>query len=424
MKVAVFGLGFVGLTTAVGLAKKCVDNSIKIIGYEIESSKCQMLQNNQIPFFEEGLNQALKEVQGKNLTLTHDIKLALKDTKVIFYCIGTPMDQDGSADLSHILSALKTFAQNITLCEKKPILVVKSTIPPSSSSEVFIPFLESLGLQKEKDFVLANNPEFLREGFAYDDFMNPDRILIGSQDSQTINELENLYKPFKAPIVFTNLNTAEFIKYLSNTTLSMMISYANEMSMIAQTIGDIDIPKAFKTLHTDKRFYGNPAIIVSYLYPGMGFGGYCLPKDTLALNKKAQDKGYKADILQNIIRVNEKILDFYLAKIKQETNESDRIAVLGLSFKPLSDDVRDSKSFSLIQKLISSGFKHIAAYDPIAIESFKETYALEIDYFYDLDNILKDSDVFIIATAWDEFKNIPIKGKKVYNLRYISLDNP
>lgn len=424
MKVAVFGLGFVGLTTAVGLAKKCVDKSIKIIGYEIELSKCQMLQNNEIPFFEEGLNQALKEVQGKNLTLTHDIKLALKGTKIIFYCIGTPMDQDGSADLSHILSALKTLAQNITLCAKKPILVIKSTIPPSSSSEVFIPFLENLGLQKEKDFVLANNPEFLREGFAYDDFINPDRILIGSQDSQTIDELENLYKPFKVPIVFTNLNTAEFIKYLSNTTLSMMISYANEMSMIAQTIGDIDIPKAFKTLHTDKRFYGDPAAIVSYLYPGMGFGGYCLPKDTLALNKKAQDKGYKTDILQNIIRVNEKILDFYLAKIKQETSESDKIAVLGLSFKPLSDDVRDSKSFTLIQKLISSGFKHIAAYDPIAIKAFKETYTLEIDYFYDLDNILKNSDVFIIATAWDEFKNIPIKGKKVYNLRYIPLDNP
>lgn len=423
MKVAVFGLGFVGLTTAIGLAKRCGDKNIQVVGYEIDPSKCQMLQNNQIPFFEEGLHEALEQTQGKNLTITHDVKLALRDTQIIFYCIGTPMSENGSADLNHIFSAFKTLAQNISLCAKKPILVIKSTIPPSSASEIFIPFLEDLKLRQQEDFILTNNPEFLREGFAYSDFMNPDRILIGTQDSLAISELEELYKPFKAPIIFTNLTTAEFIKYLSNTTLSMMISYANEMSMIAQTIGNIDIPKAFQTLHSDKRFYGNPATIINYLYPGMGFGGYCLPKDTLALSKKAQDKGYRAVILEDIIATNEKILDFYLKKIEQEINKSEKIAVLGLSFKPCSDDVRDSKSLSLIQKLLLKGFKHISAYDPIALEAFKKAYAIPINYIDNLNNILENNDVLIIATAWEEFKKIPTKGKKVYNLRYLPLAN-
>lgn len=416
MKVAVFGLGFVGLTTAVGFAKK----GFEVCGYEIDKKKAQNLNEVKIPFYEKDLDCALKDVLGKNLQIVSDIKEALKDAKIIFYCIGTPMSDDGSADLSFLLTALKDTAANISLCDKAPILIIKSTVPPSSCKEVFIPHLQNLGLDAEKDFILANNPEFLREGFAYEDFMNPDRIVIGSKDSKSIKELELLYKPFNAPIHFVSLNSAEFIKYLSNTTLSLNISYANEMSMIAQNIGDIDIIKAFSILHEDKRFNTSPAGITSYLYPGMGFGGYCLPKDTLALYKKAKDAGYEAKILKDILAVNEEVINFYANKLKNELSQDENIGILGLSFKPQSDDVRDSKSATFIKKLLELGFRNIYAYDPIANEIFKNTYDFKISYENSLESIKNKCKVLVLATAWDEFKTLlNDKDKKIYNLRYM-----
>ncbi len=419
LRISVFGLGFVGLTTAVGFAKK----GFRVVGYEIDETKVKSLQNAKIPFYEEGLNDALDSVLGETLTITSNIESALKNVNIIFYCIGTPMDKDGSANLNYILQALKTTAQNLSLCAKKPILVVKSTIPPSSSLEIFIPHLQTLGVDVGKDCLFANNPEFLREGFAYSDFMHPDRIVIGS-DSGIIKELQILYQPFNAPIFFTSLNTAEFIKYLSNTTLSLNISYANEMSMIAQSIGNIDIINAFKILHSDKRFSDNQgknkAGITSYLYPGMGFGGYCLPKDTLALYKKAKDKGYEAKMLSDILKVNEEILEFYATKIYNEIPTNEKIAILGLSFKPKSDDVRDSKSATLIDKLLHLGFQNIYTYDPMASDVFAKTYNFQIHYTT-LDAIIKECKVLIIAVAWDEFLPIlDMKDKIIYNLRFMA----
>lgn len=421
MKISVFGLGFVGLTTAVGFASKWLNkNNIKVCGYEIISKKAEMLKNGKIPFFEKGLEAELKKTINKNLKITNDIIEALNNAKIIFYCIGTPMGDDGSADLRFLLDALKNTAGNINKCEKKPILVIKSTIPPSSCNEIFLPFLENLGLKNNVDFVLASNPEFLREGSAFDDFINPDRIVIGSHEE--INELKEIYAPFKTKIIFVNPNTAEFIKYLSNTTLSMMISYANEMSIIAKNIGEIDIKKAFEVLHLDNRFFGNPSNIINYIYPGMGFGGYCLPKDTLALYKKSKDKGYTSKLIQEILEINNNIIDFHINEIKKsQENKNIKIAILGLSFKPNSDDVRDSKSLILIQKLQENGYKNINAYDPIAIEIFKNTYDLKINYIDNLALILDSCDIFIIATAWEEFKKIQdkIPHKKIYNLRYL-----
>ncbi|WP_173678791.1 UDP-glucose dehydrogenase family protein [Campylobacter coli] len=416
LKVTVFGLGFVGLTTAVGFAKKGFD----VIGYEIDKNKALLLNDGKIPFHEEGLPEALNDVLGKKLKITNDATEALKEAKIIFYCIGTPMSEDGSADLSFLLDALRTTAQNLNKCQKEPILVIKSTVPPSSCKEVFIPHLESLGLNVGEKCHLVNNPEFLREGFAYSDFMNPDRVVIGSQDAQIFHELEELYKPFSSPVFFTSLNTGEFIKYLSNTTLSLSISYANEMSMIAQNIGDIDVISAFKILHSDKRFSGNPSGITSYLYPGMGFGGYCLPKDTLALYKKSKDKGYEAKILNDILKVNDEILDFYAYKIQKEVSKDKKIAILGLSFKPGSDDVRDTKSATLISKLLNLGFENIYAYDPIANDVFAKTYDYKLYYRNSLDEIISECDVLVIATAWMEFKPlIERQDKIVYNLRWI-----
>ncbi|RAX54197.1 UDP-glucose 6-dehydrogenase [Helicobacter sp. 16-1353] len=439
-KITIFGLGFVGLTTAVGFALKLKNN--QICGYELDKQKAQMINNNKIPFFEAGLEAALNSTLNKNLTITDNELIALENAKIIFYCIGTPMDKDGSANLNYLLKALKSTVDNIDKCAPCPILVLKSTIPPGSLAEVFLPFLENLGLKNNRDFVLANNPEFLREGYSLDDFINPDRVVIGgfgdSRDSMgfgdnsidsidsidskdyEIPELKEIYTPFNAPIIFVNPNTAEFIKYLSNTMLSMMISYANEMSIIAQTIGNIDIKKAFNVLHLDKRFSGNPANIISYIYPGMGFGGYCLPKDTLALYKKAKDRGFESGLLKDILEINNDIIDFHINSIKKESIDS-RIGILGLSFKPNSDDVRDSKAGLLIDRLLQLGYKNIVAYDPMAMKSFQKSYDFAIEYKNSLDAILQSCDVFIIATAWEEFKQVfhKIPHTKIYNLRYM-----
>ena len=412
MKVAIFGLGFVGLTTAVGFANR----GIKTIGFDIDKNKIDMLRGLKLPFFENGLQKALKNAMGKNLAITDDIKIALDSVDMVFYCIGTPMDKDGSANLTYILDALKDSAKFIKMCKEKPIFIIKSTIPPASLKEVFLPFLCDLGLRENIDFMLASNPEFLREGFAYDDFINPDRIIIGADFE--IAKLREVYANFDAPIFFVSPNTAEFIKYLSNTMLSMMISYANDMSIIAKSIGDIDIKRAFEILHLDKRFFGNPANIVSYIYPGMGFGGYCLPKDTLALYQQSKTKGYESKLLNEVLDINDRIMDFHIDSIIEDFDVD--IGILGLSFKPNSDDIRDSKSYILIKKLMDRGYRYIHAYDPIANDIFHNTYRLGIKYHSSLDSILQSCKCLIVATAWREFRDLESKcDKKIYNFRYI-----
>lgn len=424
-KIGIFGLGFVGLTTAVGFATKFKDCNVEVVGYEIDKIKAEKLSNGIVPFFETGLDTAFKEALTNNLRITTDINKVLESANVLIYCIGTPTKNDGNANISHLLNALENTINRIHKCSKTPILLIKSTVPPSTTKEIFSPFIERLLMQKGLklgiDCIIANNPEFLREGFAYDDFINPDRIVIGTEGNLGIETLQYLYSKFNAPLYFTNLNTAEFIKYLSNTTLSLNISFANEMSMIAQSIGDIDIINSFKILHTDKRFSlgTQRAGIVNYLYPGMGFGGYCLPKDTLALYKKAQEKGYEAKMLQRILDINNEILEFYTNKIKNEVDKNESIGILGLSFKPKSDDVRDSKSAELIKRLIQLGFNNIYAYDPVANHIFGQYYNFNIHLLDTIDNIMQQCNTIIIATAWEEFKSISHSNKKIYNLRFI-----
>ncbi|MGX2983626.1 UDP-glucose dehydrogenase family protein [Helicobacter sp. 23-1045] len=411
MKIVVFGMGFVGLTTAVGFAIKHLgDKNYKVCGYEIDKNKVEMLNKGQIPFFEEGLEYGLNATLSQNLQITNDIDSALDSANVVFFCIGTPMGEDGSANLDFIKSAICECVKRKSKLAKSVIFVIKSTVPPCSVCEVFI--------QISGGIPIASNPEFLREGFAYSDFLEPDRIVIGT-DSASIKEiLSEIYAPFNAPLIWTNTNTAEFIKYLSNTCLSTLISYSNEMSIIAETLGDIDTKLAFRTLHLDKRFFGNPANIISYLYPGLGFGGYCLPKDTLALAKKANDKGAKAEILEKVLQINGDIVDFYVEKISSECEKCAKIGILGLSFKPNSDDCRDSKSAILAQKLLNCGFKNIYAFDPMANEIFQKTYNLPLLYCDSLEEVAEMCEVLIIATAWKDFCNLNV-DKKIYNLRFV-----
>ena len=414
--ITVIGLGFVGLTTALGFSEK----GFKVFGYDIDKEKVEFIKNNQLPFYENGLDKALTKNLGRNFCITENLKNAIENSEVVFLCVGTPSDEKGHADLKYVKSALKEILKYTNKNEKK-VVVTKSTIPPATTQNEIIPYINSLGFKVGKNIFVANNPEFLREGFAWEDFISPDRIVIGAEDNFTEKTLRKIYEVFNVPIHIVSLNTGEFIKYLSNTFLSTLISYSNEMSMIADSIGNIDIKSAFKIFHEDKRWFGKPAGMKSYAYPGCGFGGYCLPKDTQALVKRAEEFGYKSKILSEVLNVNSEIKPHWIEKIKSSINNDAKIAVLGLSFKPESDDIRQTPALEILNLLIENGYKKIVAYDPLANELFDKKYHLSIEYADSMESAIKDVENVIILTGWKEFieKKDLLKNKTVFDMRYV-----
>jgi len=414
--ITVIGLGFVGLTTSLGFAEK----GNKVYGFDINKEKTELISNKKLPFYEAGLQEVLEKHLGKNFILSDSLEEAVEASNVIIMCVGTPSDELGRADLKYIKSALDTILSCIKKEDKK-IIITKSTIPPSTTAKEIIPYIENKGFKVGKDIFVANNPEFLREGHAWDDFINPDRIVIGTNDEYTKNIMSEIYKNFNVPIHFVTLNTGEFIKYLSNTFLSTLISYSNEMSMIADSIGGIDIKSAFKIFHEDKRWFGNPANMQTYAYPGCGFGGYCLPKDTQALVQKAHEYNYESKILKSVLKVNNEIKPHWIDKITNGAKKEEYITVLGLSFKPESDDVRQTPAFDIIKLLSDRGFKNIIAYDPLANDVFDKVYKLPVKYAKNLEDAVKPSSTIVITTGWKEFienKNL-FANKNVYDLRYV-----
>lgn len=414
--ITILGLGFVGLTTALGFAKK----GFKTYGFDIDKNRLNELKQYNIPFFEPNLKEVLDETLHKSFFLDEEFEKSINDSEAIFICVGTPGKSDGSADLKYIIKAVD---QVLEVDSKKfQVIITKSTVPPSTVSKEIIPYVnDKLSRLPNRQIGFASNPEFLREGHCWEDFINPDRIVIGIEDNKSKEILDTIYNPFNAPIHYVSYNTAEYIKYLSNTLLSTLISYSNEMAIVADKVGDIDIASAFKILHEDKRWFGEPAPMTQYVYPGCGYGGYCLPKDTMALAKISEKNGYQAKIIEANIETNEKIKPLLVEKITNEINPRDKIGILGLSFKPNSDDVRFTASKDVIDLLIEKGYENIIAYDPVANDEFKKfNPELNIDYIYDLDEIIEMSDVLVLVTAWQEFieKKQIIKQKPLYDLRY------
>ena len=453
MTITVFGLGFVGLTTSLGFA----EYGHTVYGIEMNSERLNTIQSGQLPFLEPGLDEALKRHLGKRF---HPIAVpqttkrpvpqttkrpvpqlakALRQSDCIYYCVGTPYGTDGQADLSYLFGAID---QTLGARASRPhgpggeerltspqgevgrgfqVLVVKSTIPPSTTSRKIIPYLEAKGINVGKDLGVANNPEFLREGHCWDDFINADRIVLGVSDERSADILRQLYATVSAPVHCVSLNTGEFIKYLSNTLLATLISYSNEMSLVADTIGGIDVATAFRILHEDKRWGG--ATMSSYVYPGCGYGGYCLPKDTNALYAVANSAGFDAQILKNVIKTNDDMPAHIAQKVAQcvGTDKQRVIAILGLSFKPGSDDVRDSPAAKIIRQLLLLGYTHILAFDPVANEEFKRYYGdLPIHYVDSYETIVNNADVFAITTAWPLFASIRQQTEKpVVDCRYM-----
>jgi UDPglucose 6-dehydrogenase len=414
--IAVIGLGFVGLTTALGLADK---TGHKVYGYDMDKAKRKQLQEGDIPFFEPYLQDKLRLQTGTKFFISEDLKETIERAQIIFYCIGTPSDGTGKTDLNPLISAVSDSLQYIDGSSYKT-LVIKSTVPPTTTDRHMIDLIEKKGFTIGQQIGLANNPEFLREGMAWLDFVEPDRIIVGVSDPQSGQIMEQLYANFHVPIHKVTFINAEFIKYMSNSLLATMISFANEMSMIAGAVKDIDIKQAFQIVNSDKRWIGSPAPMAGYVYPGCGFGGYCLPKDIDSLIHTAEENGYAPTLLKEVVHVNAKVKRFIVDQVEQQVEKEGTLGILGLSFKPDSDDVRGAASKDIIEQLLAKGYDQIIAYDPKANHSFQASYSLPIAYAEQLQDVLEQCEAIVVLTAWDEFKELRSKAgnKKIIDGRY------
>jgi len=410
--ITVFGLGFVGLTTALGFSYY----GYQVYGLDVNLARKEMIRGGEIPFHEPYLHDILEQNQNRVFHISDDPILAVKNSQFIFLCVGTPYGNDGEADLSAVFACLDEISLQLKASGKT--IIIKSTVPPSTTKDRIIPYLESKGLVVGVDCFVANNPEFLREGNCWNDFIKADRIVIGSDNDKTAEAIVKLYEPFKIPCHVVSYNTGEFIKYLSNTFLASMISFSNEMAMIADTIGDIEITDSFRILHMDKRWESGD--MKSYVYPGCGYGGYCLPKDTSALYAQSVKKGYEPQILKEVIEVNKNRTDWIVKQIMGQVSKDEVIGILGLSFKPNSNDVRESVSAKVIEKLLKAGYTKIIAFDPIACSEFQICYEFDINYANSLVEMVDESSVLILLTAWEIFKEIPhLTDKLILDYRYL-----
>jgi len=410
LKIAVLGLGFVGLTTALGFADKGFD----VVGYDIDLERIKKIKEGVVPFLEPGLDSAIKRTLGEQFRVASSAANAAEHADCIFFCVGTPCGFEGKVDVKFLLSAIDSI---ISTVRADCVFVIKSTIPPGTTTNVVMPHVRS------KSFTgsIVVNPEFLREGYCWTDFINPDRIVCGcaENDTRAVSLLTKLYAPFNAPVHFVSPNTAEFIKYLSNSLLASLISFSNEMALIAEATGDINIAKAFRILHQDKRLNGTG--ISHYIYPGCGYGGYCLPKDTVALSANAKANGFRPHILDSVISLNDDISCLTAKKIESIAGNKDaKIGILGLSFKPDSDDVRDSPAAKIIACLIKDGYRNIYAYDPVAIENFHRVYGFDLIYCNSKDHLCLECDTIALVTVWKEFSdcNQLYNTKKWIDCRY------
>ncbi|HZG87972.1 UDP-glucose/GDP-mannose dehydrogenase family protein [Paenibacillus sp.] len=415
--ITVMGLGFVGLTTALGFCEK----GYRVYGYDIDSLRTDLLKNGKVPYYEPMLNEKLEQhLKNGRFQITDDLESSVRDSRLVFICVGTPSGDDGEADLKYIFAAIEA-----VISSRNPdqfvALVVKSTVPPSTTRDQIRSFVERLGFTVGKDIGLAANPEFLREGFAWEDFIHPDRIVIGEEDARSGDILEEVYTPFGAAIHRVSSETAEYIKYLSNTLLATLISFANEQSLIAKRIGDIDIQTAFSVLHQDKRWFGHPAKMSTYAYPGCGFGGYCLPKDTQALVALMRKHSYEPSLLASVLEINKLVKDRIVDEIASAAKPEDAIGILGLSFKPDSDDVRDTPAKGIIERLLMRGYTNITAYDPMATANFRKQYSFKISYADRLEDCVSSCSHLVLLTAWEPFRKqkAMLQQKKVWDYRYV-----
>jgi len=412
MRVSIVGSGYVGLVTGMGFVK--LGN--EVIFVDVDEGKIGMINKAQPPIYEEGLEELMREFRGKYRT-TKDYREAILNSDVTFIAVGTPSREDGSIDLTYVEQASMEIGKALREKNDYHVVVVKSTVLPGTTENVVKPIIEKeSGKKAFKDFGLAMNPEFLREGVALRDFLNPDRIVIGVQDGRTRQVLEELYAPIDAPKLFTDIKTAEMIKYASNAFLATKISFANEIGNICKKLG-IDSWEVFEGVGLDHR------ISPHFFRTGIGWGGSCFPKDVKALIRKAEEVDEEPIILKAVVEVNERqplklieLLKKHVPELKGKT-----VGVLGLAFKPDTDDVRDTRAYIVIKKLLEEGAR-ILAYDPKAMKNFKRFYpdvGEKIEYAKSGEDVLKATDVILIVTEWPEFEELEYSGKIVIDGRRV-----
>ncbi len=402
MKIAIIGTGYVGLVSGTCFAE--FGNAV--ICADKDNKKIAALKSGKIPIYEPGLEEMVKgNMAARRLSFTTDIKEAVSGSEAVFIAVGTPTSRrgDGHADLSYVYAASKEIAPFI---KNYTVVVDKSTVPVGTARQVKRIISEE---NPKAEFDVASNPEFLREGAALNDFMRPDRVVIGVENERAAGVLKNIYKPLyliETPIVITNFQTAELIKYASNAFLAAKISFINEMANLCEATG-ADVTALAKGMGLDKR------IGSKFLHPGPGYGGSCFPKDTLALMRIAQEHGSPSRIMETVVEVNSAQKARMARKIRKALggNEAGKIiAVLGLTFKPETDDMREAPSVSILPALIEKGAK-VRAHDPHGMEAAKEMIP-EIDYAGDPYEACEGADCVVLMTEWNEYRALDLDKLK------------
>lgn len=413
MRACIVGAGYVGLVTGACLANSGVD----VTCVDVDADRVRTINAGRSPIHEEGLAPLLRRHAGRSLTATTDLAAAVRAADLTMIAVGTP-SRNGQIDLTQVLEATRQVGAALRDHDGDHVVVVKSTVVPGTTDRVVLPALEqAAGRRAGVDLGVGTNPEFLTEGQAVADFMHPDRIVVGGIDEGTIERIERLYDGFAdVPRIRTTNGTAELIKYTSNALLATMISFSNEIANLAAAIGDIDVVEVMRGVHSSH--YLSPvgpegrrvtAPITSFLEAGCGFGGSCLPKDVSALVRHGQDMGVPMRLLEAVLRVNADQPDHLVQVVRDGlgTLQDRRVAVLGLAFKPDTDDVRASPAFPVIDRLLDEQ-AHVTVYDPVATETARPHLPpAGIMVADSLEQAVEDADAIVIVTRWDEFRRLP-----------------
>jgi UDPglucose 6-dehydrogenase len=419
MKIAVIGTGYVGLVTGTCFAETGVD----VTCIDINAEKIKMLKDGIVPIYEPGLEVMIKRnIEKSRLNFTTEIKKGIEGAEVIFIAVGTPPGEDGSADLKHVKTVATEIGRSIT---GYVVVVTKSTVPVGTSEVVKKVIRKELDARKIKvPFDMASNPEFLKEGSAIEDFLKPERIVIGTDTEQAAGIMKKLYMPFllnNHPILFMDIASAEITKYAANAMLATRISFINEIANLCDLLG-ADVNQVRKGIGSDSR------IGSKFIYPGAGYGGSCFPKDVKAIIKTADDLGYQLNVVKAVESANEFQKKVLFGKIKKHFNNNLKnklFGIWGLSFKPQTDDIREASAIILIELLLNEGAR-IKVYDPAAMTETKKIFENKILYAIDPYDALIDADAMVLMTEWTEFRmpdlekiSKRMKGKVIFDGRNI-----
>lgn len=397
MKIAIVGTGYVGLVSGTCFSEMGVD----VTCVDVDRKKIDKLRQGIIPIYEPGLEELVcKNVNAGRLHFTTDLREILDEVEVVFSAVGTPPDEDGSADLKYVLEVARTVGQNMN---KYLVIVTKSTVPVGTSLKVKNAIQEELDKRDVNiEFDVASNPEFLKEGAAVHDFMSPDRVVVGVANERTKEIMSRLYKPFMLSgdrMIFTDIPSAEMIKYAANSMLATRISFMNDMANLCELVG-ADINMVRKGIGTDSR------IGKKFLYAGCGYGGSCFPKDVKALIKTAEQNGYEMQVLRAVENVNEKQKSILFDKFIKHFNgevKGKTVAMWGLAFKPETDDMREAPALVLIDLLLNAGVG-VKVYDPIAMDECLRRIGNKVTYCKDMYEATVDVDALMLVTEWKEFR--------------------